>query len=143
MLNIKGTKVFLGGSCDSSYRNFIVPLLEYHSIDYFNPVVDDWNEEAIKKENNEKDNTCDIHLYCITPKIKGVYSIMELINSIRANKIVIFIIVKNEAGAFTKEMLHSLLAIRNHLQVNENPNRVFTYVCDNLQDLLDIDITSS
>ena len=36
-------KVFLGGTCnESTWRNRIIPML---AIDYFNPVVDDWNEE--------------------------------------------------------------------------------------------------
>ena len=41
-------KVFLGGTCNKSkWRDELIDLLK---IDYFNPVVDDWNEEAQKEE---------------------------------------------------------------------------------------------
>jgi len=35
-------RVFLGGTCNNSkWRDVLIPRLK---IDYFNPVVDDWNE---------------------------------------------------------------------------------------------------
>lgn len=73
-------KVFLGGTCnESTWRDYIINNLK---INYFNPVVDDWNEEAQEKENVEKYENCNLHLYVITPKIKGVYSIAEVIDSV-------------------------------------------------------------
>jgi len=39
-------RVFLGGTCNkSTWRQRLIKLLK---IDYFNPVVDDWNEEALR-----------------------------------------------------------------------------------------------
>ena len=41
-------KVFLGGTCNgSTWRNELIPKL---TIDYFNPVVDNWKEENYKQE---------------------------------------------------------------------------------------------
>ena len=38
-------KVFLGGTCNGSkWRNELIPSL---NVDYFDPVVEDWNEEAV------------------------------------------------------------------------------------------------
>lgn len=70
-------KVFLGGTCnDSTWRDELIPLLK---VDYFNPVVPDWTEECYKRELYEREY-CDLCLYCITPKMTGVYSIAEVID---------------------------------------------------------------
>lgn len=70
-------KVFLGGTCnESTWRDKLIEMLE---IDYFNPVVDDWNEEAQKRELYEREH-CDFVLYVITPRMTGVYSIAEAVD---------------------------------------------------------------
>lgn len=71
-------EVFLGGTTaeGTMWREDLIPMLE---IDYFNPVVDDWNEEAQQKE-LEKRETCDFMLYVITPLMEGVYSIAEVVD---------------------------------------------------------------
>ena len=70
-------KVFLGGTCnESTWREFVKARLE---CDYFDPVVDDWNEEARKRERYEREH-CDYVLYTITPRMKGVYSIAEVVD---------------------------------------------------------------
>ena len=70
-------KVFLGGTCaESKWREKLIPLLK---CDYFNPVVDDWTPECQKIEEEQK-KICDYHLYVITPKMQGVYSIAEAVN---------------------------------------------------------------
>lgn len=70
-------KVFLGGTvADSTWREELIALL---SIDYFNPVVDDWNEEAYQRELYEREH-CDYNLYVITPKLIGYYSIAEVVD---------------------------------------------------------------
>ena len=62
-------KVFLGGTCnESAWRDKLIKKLK---IDYFNPVVDDWNEEAFQRELIEKEE-CDFLLFVITPKMTGV-----------------------------------------------------------------------
>ena len=74
-------KVFLGGTCnESTWRNELIPLLEEKGIEYFNPVVDDWTPECQEEEYRQKE-ICDVHLYLITKKMKGVFSIAEAVAS--------------------------------------------------------------
>lgn len=84
-------EVFLGGTCaNSTWREELIPQLE---IDYFNPVVDDWNDEAYQLE-LEKRETCDLILYVITPLMEGVYSIAEVVDDSnkRPNKTILCIL---------------------------------------------------
>lgn len=75
-------KVFLGGTCNGdTWRDELIPRLKSNSIPYFNPVVDDWNEAAQHREIHEKEFECPIHLYHITSKMKGVFSIAEVTES--------------------------------------------------------------
>ena len=68
-------KVFLGGTCNQSrWRDELIPQLK---IDYFNPIVPTWTEEAYEQELVER-ATCDYCLYVITPRAKGFYSIAEV-----------------------------------------------------------------
>lgn len=70
-------KVFLGGTCaESKWREIIMPQLQCK---YFNPVVEDWTPECQENEEREK-LICDYHLYVITPKMQGVFSIAEVVN---------------------------------------------------------------
>lgn len=71
------TKVFLGGTCnESKWRDKLIPMLK---IDYFNPVVEDWNEECYQEELRQRE-ICDYCLYVITPLMTGVYSIAEVVD---------------------------------------------------------------
>ena len=70
-------KVFLGGVCNGSkWRDKLIPMLK---INYFNPVVDDWNEECYQEELKQRE-ICDYCLYVITPRMTGVYSIAEVVD---------------------------------------------------------------
>ena len=74
-------KVFLGGTCnESTWRDELIPLLENEGIQYFNPVVEDWTLERQEEEYRQKE-ICDIHLFLITKKMKGVFSIAEAVAS--------------------------------------------------------------
>ena len=74
-------KVFLGGTCnESTWRNELIPLLEKEGIEYFNPVVEDWTPECQEEEYRQKE-ICDVHLYLITKKMKGVFSVAEAVAS--------------------------------------------------------------
>ena len=105
------SQVFLGGTCNNStWRNDLIPLLE---IQYFNPVVENWTPECVEKENDAK-NFCNFHLYVITPRMKGVYSIAETMESLFSTSAkTIFCVLKtdiNDDGnliGFTKEELRS------------------------------------
>ena len=70
-------KVFLGGTVNgSNWREYVMPRL---TIDYFNPVVSVWNDEAYELELHEKRhaNYC---LYVVTPKLTGYFSIAEVVD---------------------------------------------------------------
>jgi hypothetical protein len=100
-------KVFLGGTCNGSkWRDVISPKL---TIDYFNPVVDDWTEEDYQNELREREE-CDYCLYVITPKMTGTYSIAEVIDdSNKRPKKTIFCFVKQDGKEkFDESQIKSL-----------------------------------
>ena len=87
-------KVFLGGTCnESTWREFLIPML---NINYFNPVVDDWTEDCMKEEIRQRE-ICDYCLYVITPSMKGVYSIAEVVDDSnkRPNKTIFCLLQKD------------------------------------------------
>jgi len=85
-------EVFLGGTTaeGTTWREELIPQLE---IDYFNPIVDDWNDEAYELE-LEKRETCDYVLYVISPLMEGVYSVAEVVDDSnkRPNKTILCVI---------------------------------------------------
>ena len=75
-------RIFLGGTCcETNWRDTLIPFLDNLGFSYFNPVVSDWTPECQEIENIEKNEKCDCHLYIITPEMKGVFSIAEIIDS--------------------------------------------------------------
>lgn len=101
------SKVFLGGTCNgSTWRDKLIPELE---IDYFNPVVEHWNEEAQKREIKERE-TCDFVLYTLTPKMKGFYSVAEVVDDSnkRPDKTILCILSNDEEDKFADELLDSI-----------------------------------
>jgi hypothetical protein len=101
-------KVFLGGTAaNSTWREELIPMLE---INYFNPVVDDWNKEAQNRELKER-KLCDYCLYVITPEMEGVYSIAEVIDDSnkRPDKTVFCYMTKTKnKNEFSKHQVKSL-----------------------------------
>ncbi len=70
-------KVFLGGTCnESDWRERLIPML---TVDYFNPVVEDWTPECMAEELRQRES-CDFCLYVITPRMTGVYSVAEVVD---------------------------------------------------------------
>lgn len=100
-------KVFLGGTCaNTTWREELIDNLK---VDYFNPVVNDWTPECIVEENKQKEIHCNIHLYVITSKMKGVYSIAEVIDSVESyDKITILHVIPD---GFDDDQLKSLNAV--------------------------------
>lgn len=111
------SKVFLGGTCGGSkWRSLIIPKLK---IDYFDPVVPDWNDEAYQRELKEREES-DYCLYTITPKMAGVYSIAEVIDDSnkRPEKTLFFIILQDGGAEFSKDQLKSLQAVGKMVETN-------------------------
>ena len=105
-------KVFLGGTCNNSgWRDILIPLL---SIDYFNPVVEDWTTECQKEEIKQRAE-CDYCLYVITPEMTGVYSIAEVVDDSnkKPNKTIFCVSTSINGEIFTKAQLKSLDAVGN------------------------------
>lgn len=116
-------KVFLGGTCnESKWRDILISNL---NIDYFNPVVDDWTEEAYQQELIER-RDCDFVLYTITPKMTGTYSIAEVVDDSnkRPHKTIMCILEKDEKQSFNYSQLKSLNKVGE--MVKNNGGKVFT-----------------
>jgi hypothetical protein len=110
-------KVFLGGTCnDSRWRDDLIKLL---TIEYFNPVVDDWTEECYKEEIKQRE-TCDYVLYVLSPKMTGVYSVAEVVDDSnkRPNKTLFCIIDTDDNKSFDKGQLKSLDAVSKLVSKN-------------------------
>lgn len=113
-------KVFLGGTCnESQWREKLIPLLK---IDYFNPVVPDWTEEAYQEELRQRE-LCDYCLYVITPKMTGVYSIAEAVDDSNKcpSKTVFAFLLDEEDGEnmeFSSEQLKSLDKVGEMISFN-------------------------
>ena len=118
--NNKTNKVFLGGTCnESTWRDELIPKLEEIDFDYFNPVVEDWTPECQDIEIYEKANNCNIHLYVITNKMKGVFSIAEAIESVfNKDKKTIFCVLDGFDGDFPDYQVKSLEAVGKMVERN-------------------------
>jgi hypothetical protein len=100
-------KVFLGGTVNGSkWRDEIIPKLK---VDYFNPVVEEWNEEAQKRELDERENS-EYCLYVLTPKMLGFYSIAEVTDDSyrKADKTIFCYINEDDGLTFSQDQLESL-----------------------------------
>lgn len=99
-------RIFLGGTCAGwDWRKELIEK-DVH-FDYFNPIVEDWTPECIKREEEEKEK-CDILLFMITKDMKGVYSIAEAVDaSNKTPKKVVFIVYKEGFDDFEMRSLRA------------------------------------
>ncbi len=103
-------KVFLGGTVNGSkWRNYVMPRL---NIDYFDPVVEEWNDEAYRKELHEREQ-CEYCLYVLTPMMKGVYSIAEVVDDSnkRPQKTLFCFLNKDGDKEFDAVQVKSMMAV--------------------------------
>ncbi len=115
-------KVFLGGTCnESQWRQTVIANL---TIDYFNPVVDDWTEECMAEEMRQRES-CDVVLYVITPLMTGTYAIAEAIDdSNKRPKRTVFcfleqdVTVQGERKHFTGGQVRSLTQVGKMIERN-------------------------
>lgn len=100
--------VFLGGTCDgSTWRDELIPLL---TVDYFNPVARDWDQDGQAIEGKAKSLDCDIHLYVITSDKIDTLSIAEVIESVMTHgKAVIFHIIPKGLNEGQLKPLYSVV----------------------------------
>lgn len=127
-------KVFLGGTVNGSdWRDKIKPKLK---INYFDPVVPNWTEEAYKRELQERED-CDYCLYVITPKMSGVYAVAEVIDDSnkRPDKTVFCVLNQDDGHTFSDFQKKSLDAVGKLVERNggtwlENLDDVADYLND-------------
>lgn len=101
-------RIFLGGTCaETTWRERLISSL--NGIEYFNPVVDDWTPECQDVEKEEKANKCNIHFYCITKEMQGVFSIAEVVDSVhnKSKRTILHVI----PSGFEQFQLKSLKAV--------------------------------
>lgn len=113
-------KVFLGGTCNgSTWRNKFIELLD-DSVEYFNPVVDNWNTEAQEKEYIEKQSS-DFRLYVITPAMTGVFSIAEVVDDSNKcpNRTLLCVLSEEDDGkVFEDSLRNSIYAVEKMVAAN-------------------------
>jgi hypothetical protein len=136
--------LFLGGTCNGSvWREKLIPLLDYEKIPYFNPVVDNWDEEAIEREIFIKSVPTTVELYVISKEISGYFSIAEAVDS--SNKKpekTIFVYLKEgfndsqikslneikkvieENGAYTANSLNEIAYLFKEIKMNLNSQEI-------------------
>lgn len=107
-------RIFLGGTCNgTTWRDEMIKDLK---VDYFNPVVEDWTSEAQENERLEKDSKCNIHLYVITNKMKGVFSIAEAVDSAHNKKVdTIFHVIPKGFKDFQIKSLKAVVDLINSI----------------------------
>ena len=123
---IQNIKVFLGGTCNESiWRDELISLIGFsNKLSLFNPVVEDWNQEAQEQEIQEREN-CDYCLYVITPKMLGTYSIAEVIDDSnkRPEKTLFCVLVEDDELVFNTSQLKSLIQVKR--MVSTNGGKIF------------------
>jgi len=125
------TKVFLGGTCNSTWREELILSLR---IDYFNPVVDNLTSKYQIEEIKQREE-CDFCLYVITPKMTGMYSIAEVVDDSnkRPDKTVFCVMDEDDGDVFEEYQIKSLYMIKKMIWQNggnvcENLNEVANYL---------------
>lgn len=118
----KNKNTFLGGTCNNStWREKLIKKL---NVPYFNPVVDDWDEKAQKKEVKERE-TARYVLYVITPLMTGVYSIAEVVDdSNKRPESTLFCVLEKDGNKKFKDFqLKSLNQVKE--MIKKNGGQVF------------------
>ena len=110
-------KVFLGGTMnDSNWRDNLISDLK---IDFFNPIVDVWDEKAQLNEIKEKE-TCDFLLFVISPLMTGVYSIAEVVDASNKTpkKTILCVMESDDGKEWTNSQRSSLNAVEKLVHSN-------------------------
>jgi len=109
--------LFLGGTVgNSKWRDDLIPLLEHEKLQYFNPVVENWDESARDKEFQIKNSPTTVEVYVITKDMKGVFSIAEAVDA--SNKKPDKTIFMIDVEGFDEHQLKSLDATKGIIQKN-------------------------
>ncbi len=110
-------KVFLDGTTNGSeWRKFIINNLK---IDYYNPEVAEWNEDAFKQKIYEKEQS-DFCLYVVTPLMTDFYTIVEVVDDSnkKSNKTIFCFLEQDGDKNFSDHQKKSLVAVGKMVQRN-------------------------
>lgn len=132
----KLNKIFLGGTCNLpddyewDFRKIIASHLPPDK--YFNPVVEDWNEQAQKLEDEMKAK-CLYHLYVIYPISHNTYSLIEIGEALATmeNRVAVVVVktMEDDDGntyTFGEQQMHAFEKL-----ANDNPHNV--YICGSVE----------
>lgn len=109
--------LFLGGTAaGSDWRDKLIPLLDNAGIPYFNPIVEDWDDEAMEREIFVKSLPNTVELYVITQEMTGPYSIAEAVDS--SNKKPEKTIFMYLSKGFDPDQIKSLEAVKKTVYEN-------------------------
>jgi len=109
--------VFLGGTVNGSkWREELIPKLK---IEYFNPIVGEWNEKAKRAEDDAKAKS-DYLLFVLTPKLEGFYSIAEVVDASNKypQKTIICVLDSDDGNEWTAHQSKSLKRIEDLVSSN-------------------------
>lgn len=127
--------LFLGGVCNSKWREDLKVLLKKYNLTYHDPIIKDdleWGEEYRELENKAKEDSRFI-LIVLTPEGSGLYSIAEAVDMSNKNpKSVIFCFIDKVYGVYDKDIIESLRAIQNLIIWNGG------YSCNDLESVVNI-----
>ncbi|KZN32789.1 hypothetical protein N474_18910 [Pseudoalteromonas luteoviolacea CPMOR-2] len=99
--------IFLGGTCNqSTWRDKLIPHL---AVDYFNPVVEHWDEQCYERELIARE-TADFCLFVITPKIEGLFALAEVVDTSykRTDRTIYCYLEEDGDESFTEQQLSIL-----------------------------------
>lgn len=116
-------KVFLGGACGTTtWREEIIPELEKHGIDYYNPQVKEWSEELIEIEAKAKEDA-DILLFVISKETRSIASMIEAAEYIAKGREILLVIENIDDG-------QEIAGQKITGQELKDLNRARKYLCD-------------
>jgi hypothetical protein len=94
-------------------------MLDHAGIEYFNPVVEDWTEEARKTEELEKIRA-EVRLYTLTPKMTGMFSIAEIVDDSNKfpNKTICLSIENDDGEIYTAPQYKSIVSVFKLVEKN-------------------------
>ena len=108
----------------------MLTMLDSEKVDAFNPVVDDWNEQAQANEDWHKanDGFC---LYVLTPEMTGIYSIFEVADDSnkRPEKTIFCVLPERDGKTF------SVGIQKNFLKIKKDLIRNGARVCESLEEI--------
>ena len=127
-----GNQVFLGGDCKSGYQKELIPEFDKLGIKYFNPVVENWDEDEVtKKIEDEAKDASEIMMYVFTSSGGSGYSYAEVVDSAWKSKIegIPKKVIMVRCGDFSDPSLkHAVKALKATSELDKHASDNFHYI---------------